>query len=356
MNLNRKKVGALPLLVIAGMLLTAACDKEPTAPEMETSGVLPVLVAPVREGPFRIERRFPGLVRAARTVRISVREPGEVAEVTTLPEGAEVAAGDLLLRLHSSVLELDLAEAQTVLRAAELAREREQNLVDLGLASLVKVEEKRTAAELAATRLQRLVLRTSHLEVRSPVAGLLVGRSLPAVGQWCESGHELARIVDPGANLVEVVVPPTWDAAAVRSAELEVGDGVLLAARVISLSPGVDPQRGGRVLSLEPEAGSNLVAGATLTARLRVLMRESALTIPVEALLSQSGDTLVVIGPAAGKQDRLKTVAVICGPSDGKEVVIESGLEAGAWVVLHRPGSSPADYWGWGELFLGVGR
>ncbi|MCP4532778.1 MAG: HlyD family efflux transporter periplasmic adaptor subunit, partial [Delftia sp.] len=205
------------------------------------------------------------------------------------------------------------------------------------------------------TRLQRLVLRTSHLEVRSPVAGLLVGRSLPAVGQWCEAGHELARIADPSANLVEVVVPPTWDAAAVRSAELEAGDGVLLAARVISLSPGVDPQRGGRVLTLKPEAESDLVGGATLTARLRVLMRESALAVPVEAVLNESGQTRVVVGPAAGKQDRLQSVSVICGPSDGKEVVIESGLDGGTWVVLHRPGSSRDDYWS-SSLFLGVGR
>ncbi len=350
------KRSVLILLIGLPVLLCLGCDRQPDATDSSEVGALPVLVSQAQEGPFSVERRFTGEVRARIELPVTVREPGEVVAVPAVGEGQQLTAGQVLIRLQSPELELELQEAQLDLDIAAAALARRQELADLGLAAKAEVEERQAAVERSRTRLERLLLRRELLTIRTPATGVLLADTLPVVGEWCPAGRELARVVDPSSLVVEVPVPVTWGdhAGTLEHALLETGDrsGEPIIADVGSLSAAVDPQQGGRILTLRPSSAGALVANATVVVRLVTARRERAVTVPLQALTTDDqGRLRVAVGPKPGQRSRMRWQTVVSGPDDGERVVIERGLEAGAWVVLsHGRRLSPF------PIYLGVGQ
>jgi hypothetical protein len=345
-------------LVVVGIMIAlvvaAGCDRQPSAAGAGESGVQPILVEEAQLGSFVVERRFSGVVKAQRQLRVVVREPGEAVAMRAPGDSQPVSAGQELLRLRSPELELEVEEAESLLESAELAHQRQMQLADLGLTPQTEVEKSRAAVDQARIRLERLRLRQGQLTLSAPAGGLFFESAFPAPGQWCASGLEIGRIVDPTDIVVEVAVPSAWSERAreVERALLELGEEGEAEARAVSLSADVDPERGGRILSLRPAAGVALAPDALLSVRLVVSAREQVVTVPVEALVADGeGGWRVALGPKPGEQDRIRWVAVVPGPSDGRRTVLEQGIEAGSWVVL--AGEHDELWWG---TYLGVGR
>jgi RND family efflux transporter MFP subunit len=338
-------------------LVAAACDRDPEGAVASRAGAQPIVVAQATRGRFVVERRFSGRVRAPGELRVVVREAGEVVEARGGADSQPVGAGDVLLRLRSPELELEVQEAEALLASAKVDLERQQRLVDLGLAARTELDGSRTAVEQARIRLERLRLRRRLLKVTAPASGVLLETEMPEPGQWCAAGMEVARIVDPASLVVEVAVPTAWSdhAREVQGAVVELGDSGERLADVLSLSADADPARGGRVLTLRPASTEGLVAGATLAVRLVVTSREEVVTVPVGALVADDdGGWRVALGPAVGEEGRIRWAPVLPGPSDGRRTVVEQGLEEGAWVVV---ANELSDTWWWGSRsFLGVGR
>jgi RND family efflux transporter MFP subunit len=339
--------------VLSAFFLFNACDREPDASDDRSSQVLPVLVEQTRKGPFRIERRYTGTVRAEVEAMVAVREPGKVLEASVPKDGDAVRKGALLLRLDSRELHLEIEEARNEHDRATVQWKRYKELREEGLVSLTEFEEKRSAHESTRVRLERLKLRKEHLLVKAPVSGIAVDPWRPPVGQYCDQGREVLRVADPSSYVVEVAVPPGLDEKTghVRKALIVLHDGAEINAAGISLSAEVNPDRGGRILKLKPEQTASLYPGAVLAVRLIMTYREDVVTIPMEALVRTRDGYEVLTGPAAGQQGRVRSRAVVPGPDPGEIVVIESGLDEGAWVVIGRVG-----YYRYFRTFLGVGK
>jgi RND family efflux transporter MFP subunit len=338
------------------VLLVAAvgCDREPELPGTDDSGTLPVLVSQAQQGRFVVERIFSGQVRAHRELKVQVREPGVVRAVPAPPDSQPVDSGQLLVELHSPDLELELEGARAELERATRAHQRQLELANLGLAAQTEVDESRAMVERVSTQVERLKLRRRQLRVTAPAPGIILDTGLPGIGQWCGFGQELARIIDPEGLKVEVAVPATWESSRnVQGAVLELGEGIEIDAAVVSLSAAVEPDRGGRILTLDPGPSRALAANAMVTVRLLTGLREHAVTVPVEALIeAQQGSWQVVTGPAPGAVGSVRKVSVMVGPNDGRRVVIEDGLEAGVWVAIVNAPEMLSPY----RVYAGVGQ
>jgi RND family efflux transporter MFP subunit len=350
------RVPVVVFVCIVSLVSVIGCDRQPSGDAASDSGVQPVPVEQVRSGPFRVERRYTGRVRALTELKVVVREPGQVVGVPAPPDSQPVRTGQKLLELRSPDLELEVEEAESMLEAARLDLERQQRLSDLGLAPLSELEWRQAAVDRARIALERLKLRQANLTVTASASGVLLHGPLPAPGQWCAAGQEVARVVDPRSLVVEVAVPAAWSehAKSVRHAVLDLGDMGEVRAEVVSLSAEADPERGGRILTLRPPAGAQLAAEEVLALRLVVVELDEALTVPAGALSpNQEGGYRVAIGPAPGEVGRLRWVDVVPGASDGQRTVVSSGLEAGTWVVVSSEVGSLTARW---ESYLGVGR
>jgi len=336
------------------LLLLWACDREPKVAETDTGGITPVLVEQARKGPFRVERRFTGEVRASGEIRVTAREPGTLLDARLPKNGSPIVKGQVLLRLQSKELELQLREAQFYFEQSGSALERYQDLRDKGLVPLLEYEEKRSIFEAAKARLDQLKLRESNLTVTAPSSGLATYAQSPVAGQYMEPGTEILRLMDPRQLMVEVVIPSGWASVAgdIKTARITLPDGKELAASPVSFSSEVEANRGGRVLRLKPEDTASLFQGEVLEVHLILVSREGVVTVPLNALEKTEEGYSVLKGPAAGSKGRVHAAKVLRGPDDGERVVIESGLEGGTWVVLGSVSGEAGFY----RTFLGVGK
>jgi RND family efflux transporter MFP subunit len=344
----------LPLPAVLTLVATVACDRQPELAGADDSGTLPVLVSQAQQGRFVVERIFSGQVRAHRELKVLVREPGVVRAVPAPPDSQPVVSGQLLVELHSPELELELEGARAELERARTAHRRQLELANLGLAAQTEVDESRAMVERAGTQVEQLELRRRQLRVSAAATGIILDTGLPGVGQWCASGQELARIIDPEGLKVEVAVPATWESSrSVQGAVIELGEGTEIEATVASLSAAVEPERGGRIMTLDPGPSRGLAANAMVTVRLITQLREQAVTVPVEALVEGAqGSWTVVTGPAPGTVGSVKRIPVMVGPNDGRRVVIEDGLAAGTWVAIVNAPELLSSY----RVYAGVGQ
>lgn len=154
---NRRVIaGAVGVLSVGAVSLVFLKGAAPTN--------LPVAV--VERGRLEVTLTESGTLRAATaTVYRSPVEGRELEIIDLAPEGAEVRAGDLLVRLDASALKMELDRAEQALREAEM--ELQASMVDQREAELsveaategagaIAADEARTAAQLAEAKATRL--------------------------------------------------------------------------------------------------------------------------------------------------------------------------------------------------------
>ncbi|MCB1045324.1 MAG: efflux RND transporter periplasmic adaptor subunit [Acidobacteria bacterium] len=146
--------------------------------------------------------------RMARVVDIAVRE------------GAQVAKGDLVIRLRDEAVLSEIAALQASIQSQENAlqhattqRERLERLEVKGAASKVQVEQASLVASHSQAQLQamkaqlaQLTEQQEFLELRSSVAGQVVRLSV-SVGAMAQPGQVLAEITNTDARNIRVMVP-----------------------------------------------------------------------------------------------------------------------------------------------------
>ena len=350
------RIKGLPHLAGFALLacaLLAACDKRQEI-SMAEGGDLPVVVDQAKRGSFRVEKRFTGTVLSRREVEVKVREGGTVSEVLLPKEGEAVKQGQLLLRLVSPELDLQVSAARSAYEQSRSPLERYEKLWSSGLVSALEYEEVKSRAENARYILQGAEIRKGNLEIKAPAGGMLSEQANLSPGELLSVGEVVCKIVDPSDCEVEVLVPESWDekSGEVHEAFLELPGGGESALVPVSLSPGADPKRGGRVLRLRQSSQAALTPNSVLAVRLVTQAREQVLTVPVEALVKDDEAEIVYAGPAPGQQGKLKKLRVTRGVDDGRRAIIEAGLEEGSWVVVTSPGQSYNTY----RNYSGVGR
>ena len=166
---------------------------------------VPVLVALVEMAEDDLALEAVGTGRARRSVMLRPEAEGKVVELP-LSAGERFAAGDVLLRLEDTEQRLALQLAETRLSEAERVRARFARLQDSGTAAQARLDEVRTAAEIAAIELERAREALEDRVVRAPFDGV-AGIASIDVGAWIDSDIEIATFDDRSAILVEFDLP-----------------------------------------------------------------------------------------------------------------------------------------------------
>ncbi|MFY3383776.1 efflux RND transporter periplasmic adaptor subunit [Paracidovorax sp. MALMAid1276] len=365
-----------------------------------------VAVVEVQAAPLVRTLQFSARVATLSRVDVGSTLTGRVAAVR-VREGDRVQAGDLLVQLedrewraalaqaeateqqaraHLQGLRLSarqaaqaaLAQAEATARAADAALERAQQLVAQGFYSAAQRDDVRRAAEVARAQVagaraqvqanaeggadivQALAQRdaaqaaTAAAQVRLAQTRLLAPTDARVLQRMVEPG----QIVQPGRALVSLALAgPTQLVAPVDERFLDqlrpgqqasvVADAFpaqRFAARVLSLAPAVDAQRGAIEvkLALQGPAPDFLREDMTLSVAVETARRASALALPQTALRlpAPQGTPRDATAPAEDQAEVLvvqggrtaaRTVRLGLRTLDAVEVL--QGLEAGARVV-----------------------
>lgn len=308
---------------------------------------LPVQVAPALAGPLVQTLVFTGRVAAQSRVEVGATVTGRVAEVR-VREGASVRAGEVLARLDDDeaaaalrqweaaertaqarvvaqrelsapLAVAGLAAADAGLRAAQAELDRTARLVDRGFVSQARLDDARrnvdvAQAQVAQARAQaranaargseteqaRLRLeearaasgtaraRLAQARILAPADALVLTRSVEP-GQVVQPGRVLFTLaIEAPTQLVALVDETSLGRLAPGQRATVIADAypdTAFEARVRSVSPAIDPQRGAVEVKFSvPLPPPFLRNDMTLSLEVETARREQTLSVPVQAV------------------------------------------------------------------------
>lgn len=318
-------------------------------------------------------------------------------EAVAVREGDAVQAGQVLVQLESAELQAamlqsqaSLAQAQAQLanvrtnsrigNQAQVAQAqasvvqaqadwvRHQKLVEQGFLSQASIDEKRKALDVAKAQRQAAQaqaaasadggaeLKAAQAQVLQAQAALSAAQAklaqmritAPSAGKVLLRDVEVGQIVQPGTALLQLALEgPTLIVAQVDERFLEqlregqsaevVADAFAerrLPAKLLSIAPGVDAQRGAVEvkLALDGAAPAFLREDMTLSVAVQTGSKDSALVLPLQALQGGQGSNQAQVLVLDAGRARLQPVQV--GLRTLEYADIQSGLQAGETVLL----------------------
>ena len=347
--------------------------------------------------------QFSARVATLSRVDVGSTVTGRVAQVH-VAEGVQVRKGDMLVQLESDELRAALTQAvaserqaqarltglrntgrssaraalaqsdATLLAAnAELARVRQ--LVAQGFFSASRLDEAQRAVDVARAQqsgstAQSQAVGDAGTEVMQAEAQLAASQAAtaaaqarlkqtavlaPADARVLTRQVEPGQIVQPGKALMALALAgPTQLVAQVDERfldQLQAGQSAMVvadafatqrfAARVLSIAPSVDAQRGAIEVkfALEQQAPAFLREDMTLSVEVETGRRARALVLPLRALRTQtSGESATVLVVDAGRAQQrnvrlglrsLSAVEVLEGVAEGDKVLLGGIVKAG---------------------------
>ena len=372
---------------------------------------------PLSYAPLVRTLQFSARVATLSRVDVGSTVTGRVARVL-VTEGLQVRQGDVLVQLESDELRAALTQAvaserqaqarlnglrstgrsgaraalaqsdATLLAAnAELARVRQ--LVAQGFFSASRLDEAQRAVDVARAQqsgstAQSQAVGDAGTEVRQAEAQLAASQAAtaaaqarlkqtavlaPADARVLTRQVEPGQIVQPGKALMALALAgPTQLVAQVDERfldQLQAGQGAMVvadafasqrfAAKVLSIAPSVDAQRGAIEVkfALEQQAPAFLREDMTLSVEVETGRRARALVLPLRALRTQSAGELatVLVADAGRAQARtvrlglrsLSAVEVLEGLAEGDEVLLGGTVNPGDHIRVQTVSREQAD-------------
>lgn len=341
---------SLALVLVAGTVLLAACNRNTDAPATSAATVQmigPDNIAIASTDTLRSGPAISGTLVADREARIRAEVAGAVLQ-TYAEAGQRVAAGAALARIDDAVLQdaalsARLGVTQATVAADQASRElkRARTLVAAGAVAERDVESAERAdlsaqAQLgdAKSRLSMAEKNARNATVRAPFAGIVAEKSV-SPGDIVAPGAALFTVIDPRSLRVEGSVPTSALADVRVNAPVIFtvnGSDRQLEGRVTRISPMVDPQtRQVKLLASVPNEQNALVAGLFVEGRVASEKRVGVL-VPEKAV-DQTGVAPFVMRLKGGKVER---VEVTLGLRDegAEKLEVRSGLAGGDTVLL----------------------
>lgn len=351
-------------------------------------------LAPVISGEFRDELALRARVEPMRSVQLDAVEAGLVEEVL-VHDGAWVAAGDLLYRLHSPEQEQllmersaevaqqlanvsvqrsaqvaslaqsrrEVAQLQSAQLQAESEYQRVQQLANAGFVSTAALDQSRRQYQLASQLLQQaredqrleadtrqrsldemaaavrglqrglelLERARDRLQQRAPITGQLSGFQLQ-VGMSVRPGDRLGRIDDPSGGLQLAA-----DVDEYYLPQLRVGQTATSSSGKLELAQTLPQVHDGKVRILlrwpddDTSAPASLRAGQSVELRLQLGDVTPALLLPDEPGVQSQ------MYVRHGTELRRRTVQI--GRRAAGRVEVLAGLHAGEEVLISQPPS-----------------
>ncbi len=165
----------------------------------------PVIVAAVEAAAENLTVEVVGTGRAKRSVVLRSETDGKIATLALAP-GKQFAEGDVLVQLESREAVLAVSLAKVRLAEAVRSRDRFMKLQRRGNVAMTRLDEARTAAEVARLELAQARQRHTIRSIRAPFDGV-AGLTEVEVGALVDTGVAIARYDDRSAIVVEFDLP-----------------------------------------------------------------------------------------------------------------------------------------------------
>ena len=288
-----------------------------------------------------------GTFRAVQGIDISP-QVGGVVRAIDIESGQDVQKGQLLVQIDDSVEQADLKSNLATLRNAELALERQRQLIAGGSTATAQVDSALAARDSAAAAADRTRALIAQKALTAPFAGRLGLRKIDA-GQYVQPGTSIVTLQQ--LNPIDVDFPvPEQDISRVAVGQpLEISvdayDGKIFVGKVTSVDARVSIES--RTILVRAQVGNadgELRPGMFANVALLVGKGVDVVTLPRTSITySLYGDTVFVVKPAPAPANATQPSAdqpliverrvVKTGDTRGARVSIAEGVSAGERIV-----------------------
>ena len=300
-----------------------------------------VSAAPAQSGPMPRYLDGIGSLTSVRQVEVAPEVAGRVTEIL-FEAGADVKAGDPLVRLNDEEERADLGSFQAQATLAQANLGRTTKLANRDFASQATVDTNQSALDQARAGIARTQAIIDQKLIRAPFDGQLGIRQVQ-LGQYVSPGTTLVTLTDLDPLYVNFTLPEQ------TRAEVEVGrrvevrvdafPGRAFEAELTTIEPQVDPStRTIRLQATLPNPDRLLLPGMFANARLVLPPDPEVVTVP-ETAVTQTlyGDSVYVVREETAPDGKplhkaVQTFVETGSVADGR-IVIRRGVVAGDVVV-----------------------
>jgi len=284
-----------------------------------------------------------GSLTAVQGIVVETELDGKVVEVG-FESGAQVRAGDLLLRQDTSAEVAQLADAEASALLARINYERASELRQQGANSQSEFDTARAALSSAEARAAAIKATIEKKTLRAPFAGRLGIREVN-FGQFLRGGQPVVPLFSFDPIYVDFSLPQQHLTAItvgqVVKITVDAFEGESFEGRLTAINPQVDTAtRNVHVQATLANADGRLRPGMFAKAQVVSPEVRRYVSVPATAIsFSPYGDAVFIVEPrdddasAAGGL-RVRQQFVKTGPRRGSQVAILSGLESGQQVAV----------------------
>jgi membrane fusion protein (multidrug efflux system) len=289
-----------------------------------------VSVYTVQPGNFTNYIQIQGKIDAQENVMAYPQSPGVITAIY-VKAGQHVGKGQVMVQLDNSVLNQNIAQAETQVSLNRTLFQRQKNLWDQKIGTEVQFLQAQTALQSSLKQIDVLRQQANMYRITSPINGTVDQMDLK-LGQVAQPGTSGIRVVNADLLKIKADVPES-DASKVNQ-----GDNVLVvvpdandsvttkitfAAKVIDAAS--------RSFGIEIKLPKRNTLRPNMTAVLKIAdySKANALIIPVNAIQrSEAGDYVFINRNGIAKRQNVKVGATYGGKSE-----ILTGLSAGDQLV-----------------------
>lgn len=324
---------------IALVLLVAACGKKDAAEGAGAEGggggmpPSPVEVAVARRDTVIDAIEATGQVEAIQSIELKPEQEGRVVKLP-VTEGADVAAGAVLVEIDERELAAQVARAEAERDLAKQALARTKDLLAQKASSTSDLERAEATARSSQADLDLLQVRLERTKVRAPFDGV-IGQRFVSLGDYVTTGSRLVVLQTVNPQRIAFTVPERFATRLKRGQRVAFRVAALPGQEFIGEVDFVDPvvQLPARTILIKarvPNGRRQLQAGMFAEARLATETRPNAIVVPEDAIVPLQGVNFVWVADS-GKAVRREVVLGVRTPGF---VEVKSGVESGEQVVV----------------------
>lgn len=313
------------VFLLSGVLILTGCKKD--EPSNNEPAPIPVKTAPVVKKSISIPIHTSGILTASENIKLSFKIGGLIDGIEA-DEGQSVRRGQIIASLDLTEINAQVEQAREGLNKAERDLKRVERLYKEGAATREQFQNATTAVSVAASTLRIAEFNLAHAVIRAPADGKILKR-LAEQMEMIAPGYPV--FVFAPENKSWIVRCGVADKQIIR---LSIGDSAIVTfsawpdkvfpATVREVAENIDPATGTFEVELSlARTQEKLISGFVARVEIIPSARDSAIVVPIEALVEAEGDRGFVFVPEDGKAKKL---AVETGAITGRGVVIKSGL------------------------------
>ena len=313
------------MLIFGGVKLMGRWGDKSTADTKKPTDALTVAVnvAEIKPEHFVDPMVAVGTIQGGNEIPLRFEADG-VIELFEFREGDKVRKGDVIARLNQR-------DTYLKFKKARLELEQMEKLYAIGGVSLNKLEEAKVNADLAASEMEKTVLRCSR-------DGIL-GSKDAEVGEFVTPSKQIAKLMNIENVMVVVgVIEKEIDRIFPGQKVVLTVDtypNVEFTGKVSEIDPGVDDRtRTMKVKSILANDGGLLLPGMFARVRITIFEQDNALVVPNDAVEKTSGGSKVYV---VSKENKAEERTVEVSYVSTQFSIVSKGLEPGELVITQRP-------------------